>query len=845
MLHRSPWLPLLLAAVMQVIALTGASPGNAQPGRPGSSAAGSDGGSSANAPAGQPAGPRTTINSGSAKPVPPSAAGGPVSATAAAPGGAVAASPIAADQARHVLDVLRDDARRAELISVLDVIARTGGPAADAKPPAPVADPKASAPVAEVLPRIPLQPDSLGVAVAARLAEAMNDAGRQLIASLKAVNDLPLLWRWIVNVVTDEDNRARAIDSLWRLGAIGAAAFAAGWLTRLALRRPRSALNRTALGWTGAGMPLAEPSAPDPAAESTGYGTMEAAAPPPMQSGFGSWRLLPALLCRLLLDLAPLVPFAIVAHVLITTELGNSREVRNAVRAFVIGYAGARASLELMEFLVAPIGGEQRLLPVTPWAAAFLMRWVRRIAVLIAVGYVLAVIGRQLGMFLTAYEALLKLVGLAVHTCLVVVVLQARKPVARLLRGQDGGKRGFLPRIRDRLADRWHLIAIFYIVALWLVWAIELRDGYSRLVRFFIVTVAVMLGYRVLSTASGLLLDRLRAMPALASADPWVQARADSYHPALRGLVEFLLRGLTIVTLLEVWGIAVVDWFVANGLASRTATALTLIAVTVLSAILVWETANTSIELHLAQLKRSAEMARAGRLRTLLPMLRTVLMAIIVLVVGLIVLSELGVNIAPLLAGAGVVGIAVGFGSQKLVQDLITGLFLLLENAMQVGDVVTVGGMTGTVEALSIRTIRLRALDGSVHLIPFSAVTTVTNQTRDYGYAVLDVSIGLNEEPDRIVAVLTDVAEVMRAEPRWQSIILEPLDVMGVERFVDLAWVMRMRIKTQPSSRWAVSRELNRRIKERFDELAIESPITSYRSMSNQPSAGAAPQGAA
>ena len=139
-------------------------------------------------------------------------------------------------------------------------------------------------------------------------------------------------------------------------------------------------------------------------------------------------------------------------------------------------------------------------------------------------------------------------------------------------------------------------------------------------------------------------------------------------------------------------------------------------------------------------------------------MLRTTLLVVIVLVVALIVLSEVGVNIAPLLAGAGVVGIAVGFGSQKLVQDLITGLFLLLENAMQVGDIVTLGGQSGTVEALSIRTIRLRALDGAVHIIPFSAVTTVTNQTRDFSYAVVDISVGLNEEPEPVIAVVRDLA---------------------------------------------------------------------------------------
>jgi small conductance mechanosensitive channel len=193
------------------------------------------------------------------------------------------------------------------------------------------------------------------------------------------------------------------------------------------------------------------------------------------------------------------------------------------------------------------------------------------------------------------------------------------------------------------------------------------------------------------------------------------------------------------------------------------------------------------------------------------------------------------VNIAPLVAGAGVVGVAIGFGSQKLVQDLITGLFLLMENTMQVGDVVTLGGLSGTVETLSVRTIRLRATDGSVHIVPFSAVTTVTNQTRDFSYAVIDVSVGLNEEPDRIADVLRELASEMRAEPRWENIIRDDIEILGVEKFVDMAWVMRVRIRTLPGQRWAVDRELNRRIKYRFDELAIESPITSTRVLSTNP----------
>jgi small-conductance mechanosensitive channel len=162
-------------------------------------------------------------------------------------------------------------------------------------------------------------------------------------------------------------------------------------------------------------------------------------------------------------------------------------------------------------------------------------------------------------------------------------------------------------------------------------------------------------------------------------------------------------------------------------------------------------------------------------------------------------------------------------------------LFLLLENTMQVGDTVNLAGLTGVVEYLSIRTIRLRALDGSVHIIPFSAVTSVTNMTRDYAYAMVDVEVGFNEEPDAIAQLLRDIASEMREEPAWKLALIADIEVMGVERFTETAWVMRIRIRTQPTRRWAVQREFNRRIKYRFDERAIESPFTSTRILSTVP----------
>jgi small conductance mechanosensitive channel len=218
-------------------------------------------------------------------------------------------------------------------------------------------------------------------------------------------------------------------------------------------------------------------------------------------------------------------------------------------------------------------------------------------------------------------------------------------------------------------------------------------------------------------------------------------------------------------------------------------------------------------------------VARSARTRTLLPLLRTTMSIVLVTMVALIVLSELGLNIVPLLAGAGVAGIAVGFGSQALVKDVITGLFILLEDTLAIGDIVDVGkDHAGVVEAISIRTIKLRDVAGTVHTVPFSEVSTVRNMTRDYAYFVCDVGVQLREDPDRVIAVLCEVADGMRKDSGWSESIVERLDVIGVDKFTDSAMVIRSRLKTLPLRQWAVGHEFNRRMKKAFDELGIEMP---------------------
>lgn len=188
-------------------------------------------------------------------------------------------------------------------------------------------------------------------------------------------------------------------------------------------------------------------------------------------------------------------------------------------------------------------------------------------------------------------------------------------------------------------------------------------------------------------------------------------------------------------------------------------------------------------------------------------------------------LSLVGVNIGPILAGAGVVGLAVGFGAQNLVRDAISGLFILLENQIRVDDVAIINGTGGLVEEINLRTTVLRGLDGVVHVFPNGAITSLSNMTREYSYYVFDIGVAYREDTDRVVEVLREIADELMREEKYRTLILAPLEVLGVDRFADSAVVIKARIKTLPIRQWEVGREMNRRIKKRFDELGIEIPF--------------------
>lgn len=221
---------------------------------------------------------------------------------------------------------------------------------------------------------------------------------------------------------------------------------------------------------------------------------------------------------------------------------------------------------------------------------------------------------------------------------------------------------------------------------------------------------------------------------------------------------------------------------------------------------------------------RAATAENIRRIDTLAHVSRYVVRSLITLIASMMILSELGVSIAPILGAAGVAGIAVGFGAQSLIKDYFNGFFILLENQIHEGDVVEVSSKTGVVEKVTLRYILLRDFEGSVHFIPNGLITTVTNKSRGYAYAVIDVNIAYRESIDEAFDVMRKVGSEMRASVEYAAKMIEDIDIVGVQDWADSAVVLRCRFKVIPLEQWKVRREFLRRLKEAFDARDIEIP---------------------
>ncbi|WP_413615623.1 mechanosensitive channel protein [Halomonas cupida] len=531
------------------------------------------------------------------------------------------------------------------------------------------------------------------------------------------------------------------------------------------------------------------------------------------------------------------VAFAGVVDALV---IGLSYIGGNLVATFAVGDTGnlsTRASLFLNAFLIIELLKAAvrmlfasryeglRLLPIQAGDASYWNRWIARLIGL--TGYGLMVVVPLVSIYLS------RPLGSGVGTVIMVsawiyaitVVMVNRHKVREALIDKARQTNLSATRVALRLLARtWHLLAIAYFTTVLVLTLTRPEDALPYVLIATLKTIGVILAAMLLSR---LLVQsigrRITLSDDLRRRLPLLEPRLNSYIPNILRAINILILIVAAMMLCGAWGVFDLPAWYASEAGRTIVSRVSNVAVILVMAIAVWIGLASIIEHRLNP--NTGKGIPSARAHTLLSLFRNALAIVIVAMTAMIVLSEIGINIGPLIAGAGVLGLAIGFGAQKLVQDIITGVFIQVENAMNTGDVVTVGGITGTAEKLSIRSVGIRDLNGTYHLVPFSSVDLVSNYMRDFAYHVGEYRIAYRESVDEAIIALRNAFEELTNDPDIGKEILEPLEVAGVIALADSSVNIRVRIMTTPGNQWAVGRAYNRLVKLHFDEAGISIPF--------------------
>ncbi|HWL83345.1 MAG TPA: mechanosensitive ion channel domain-containing protein [Roseomonas sp.] len=368
----------------------------------------------------------------------------------------------------------------------------------------------------------------------------------------------------------------------------------------------------------------------------------------------------------------------------------------------------------------------------------------------------------------------------------------------------------------------WHLLAMLYLATLFIAWVTNPREalGFILLATLYSLLV-VALGAMLMHLLRHLFSGGISLPEALTERLPLLQHRLNTTIPAILRVLRGVVLVLVLFGLLQAWALFDILGWLATASGQRFAGAVISAAVIVVAGMAGHLALSSWVEYRLNPNYGSVPTPRE---RTLLALFRNAATLTLLVLVAMLALSQLGVNIGPLLAGAGVVGLAVGFGAQKLVQDIITGAFIQIENAMNVGDVVTAGSVTGTVEKLTIRSLTLRDGNGTLHVVPFSAVSTVANMSRDFSFYAAEIGVAYRESIPEVKAAMQEAFERLQ-KTEHAAFIIGSLDMQGIIRFADSAVVLGARIKTQAGKQWGAGRAYAEILKEIFDARGIEMPF--------------------
>jgi small conductance mechanosensitive channel len=506
------------------------------------------------------------------------------------------------------------------------------------------------------------------------------------------------------------------------------------------------------------------------------------------------------------------------------------------VIATLICYRLART---LALVLLNPEEPPARLLPISDSTAHAIWTWALRVIRLSAAYYLithtLLTIGVSEEVYAVVRGAMIIAIALVLSVIVLRLMLWQRKHSAAAVEGRS---HGFWPQMLMRLQPVWPIIALAYIWCTAFFALATFQHGTTYMVTASVQTVVVIGACFLLLWVGDFLHMRAVAFnDRLGHHLPGFEIRTRRYLQTSWAVIRCIIILAACLLILQAWGVWT-TWFFTSPIWSDVLTRLVILLVTFVFVGLVVDFSTFASRKFTEAGGNGIAISR--KRKTLIPLLGTTVKYAALAIGGLVALQQLGVNITPILAGMGIVSLAVGFGAQTLVKDIINGLFMLFEDSLGVGDVVTIKGTGGLVEAVNLRTLRLRDLDGRVHVIPNSQVEVISNMTKDFSYYVLDVNVAYREDTDEVIALLREIDEGMRHDVAFAADMLEPIDIMGVDRFADSAVVIRARLKTKPIRQWYVGREFNRRMKKVFDEHGIEIPFPAQTIYWGQPKEGTA-----
>ena len=484
--------------------------------------------------------------------------------------------------------------------------------------------------------------------------------------------------------------------------------------------------------------------------------------------------------------------------------------------------------------IFSPKAASLRLFPMEDQDASFLYKWILRIIFIpgffagtSAVFNAFKVSGQ---LYLLMYSSS----GAVVILALMIMIWQSRKRVAEAIGTDDSGSPSSVGSMRAAFARNWHYFAIFYVIVAGGIWIMKaLGDGdvtvLNLVLSIFLIPIVIGVDQwvqRLLMMASGesretIDLSEEGAAEHVEEQKPESKMDIVHYVPLIRRFFRIFLIAFLFFGSLRLWGIDIS----VGRMFTRSALSILLI---LLVSFIAWQLIKARIDQKLKEEMpdddEEAEEGGAGgsRMGTLLVLLRKFVLAVMFVMVSLIVLSSLGVNIGPLIAGAGVLGLAIGFGAQTLVKDIISGVFFLIDDAFRVGDFIETGGTKGMVEHISLRSLRLRNPRGPIHTIPFGSMGTVTNNSRDYIISKLDFRVRYDTNIDKVRKIIKKINKTIMKDEEMGPVMLGKLKSQGVRELDDSAMVMRVKFKTVPGEQFVIRREVFRMMQEAFRENGIE-----------------------